>query len=157
MAWNFKKWFNLLRVSSVYREDHQEVPQVKLIKIVKCGSEFTYRLWGQASYWSMFITCNMFMYPLFLVGGVWFKDKRLGRSRKSQVSHKGLFQICTRFFNWLNSCPKQLVLSQCSLSVKSESNCGHSDDFFFNVAVNRSTRAGKRLFVKAGTSTVYVK
>ena len=28
---------------------------------------------------------------------------------------------------------------------------------FFNVAVNRSTRAGKRLFVKAGTSTVYVK
>ena len=49
-----------------------------------------------------------------------------------------------------------MVLSQCTLSVKSDSNCCHSDDFF-NVAVNRSTRAGKRLFVKAGTSTVYVK
>ena len=28
---------------------------------------------------------------------------------------------------------------------------------FLNVAVNRSTRAGKRLFIKAGISTVYVK
>ena len=29
--------------------------------------------------------------------------------------------------------------------------------FLFNVAVYRPTRAGKRLFIKAGTSTVYVK
>ena len=28
---------------------------------------------------------------------------------------------------------------------------------FFNVAVYRLSRAGKRLFLKAGTSTVYVK
>ena len=28
---------------------------------------------------------------------------------------------------------------------------------FFNVAVYRFSRAGKRLFLKAGTSTVYVK
>ena len=49
-----------------------------------------------------------------------------------------------------------MVLSQCSLSVKRQSNCFYPDDFF-NVAVYRSTRAGKRLFIKAGTSTVYVK
>ena len=45
-----------------------------------------------------------------------------------------------------------MVLSQCSLSVKRQSNCFHPDDFF-NVAVYRSTRAGKRLFIKAGTFT----
>ena len=50
-----------------------------------------------------------------------------------------------------------MVLSQCSLSGKRPSNCFHSDDFFFNVAVYRFSRAGKRLFIKAGTSTVYVK
>ena len=89
--------FPLSLLSFIEIEVLQVILLIWCLKSVKCGSEFTYRLWGQASYWIMFITRNMFLYPLFVVGAIWFENKRLGRSRKSQVSHKGLYQTVLDF------------------------------------------------------------
>ena len=72
------------------------------------------------------------------------------------MSHKGLYQSVPDFSTDLihvqNKWSCRNVLYQLKLIVTVVILM-----IFFNVAVNRSTRAGKRLFVKAGTSTVYVK
>ena len=72
------------------------------------------------------------------------------------MSHKGLYQTVRDFSldlihvenNW--SCLNVVNQLKVSVTVVILAMCP-------NVAVYRSTRAGKRLFIKAGTSTVYVK
>ena len=68
----FCQCFPLSLLSFIEIEVLQVILLIWCLKSVKCGREFTYRLWHQASYWSMFITRNMFIYPLFVVGAVWF-------------------------------------------------------------------------------------
>ena len=53
---------------------------------------------------------------------------------------------CTRFFNSLDSCPKQMVSSQCSLSVKSQRNCCHSDVFFLMQPFNGPLERGNDFY-----------
>ena len=72
------------------------------------------------------------------------------------MSHKGLYQSVPDFsidlIHVQNKWSCRNVVYQLKVSVTVVILM-----IFFNVAVNRSTRAGKRLFIKAGTSTVYVK
>ena len=72
------------------------------------------------------------------------------------MSHKGLFQTVPDFSVDLilvqNNWSRLNVVNQLKVSVTVV-----ILTICLNVAVYRSTRAGKRLFIKAGTSTVYVK
>ena len=64
--------FPLSLLSFIEIEVLQVILLIWCLKSIKCWSEFTYTPLGQASNWSMFITCNMFIYPLFVVGAIWF-------------------------------------------------------------------------------------
>ena len=71
------------------------------------------------------------------------------------MSHKGLFQTVPNFsvdlIHVQNKWSCLNVVYQLKVRVTAVILL-----IFLNVAVYRSTRAGKRLFIKAGTFTVYV-
>ena len=84
------------------------------------------------------------------------KAKGWENQENLKVSHKGLFQTVPDFsidsIHVQNKWSCLNVVNQVKVRVTVVILM-----IFFNVAVYRSTRAGKRLFIKAGTSTVYVK